>query len=322
MIHPTVLTDIFNPSLPLRNASLTAFSGLSRDEAETVAARSAEAPIDRRLAVARRLLELGEDDATLDFAPVFRAMLGDPEAEVRELAIEGLWEDEERDVIGPLISLLNEDPDVNVRRAAARSLGRFVVLNEFDAVRPADAERVLTSLRDVAVDSDEPPEVRGPALESLGASSEPWVDELIWQAYDSDERSLQLSALNAMGRNSDAKWLPTLYIEMQNEDGERRFEAASAAGQIGDEDAVPQLADLFEDPDQEVQEAAISAVGQIGGDVAVELLREHLDDPDERVAEAVRAAYAEAEGGMSLFGGQSPVPGTEFDAAAHGEDED
>ena len=320
-ISDTIL-EVFDPARPLKNVSLAGLSSLAPEAQPLLASRAGAAPVDRRLTVVRRLVELGEDDATLDFSGVFTTLLSDPDAEVRRTAVEGLWEYEERELIAPLIGLMERDADDGVRAAAAISLGRYVVLNEFDALRRRDAEAVLGSLRRIVTDPEQPLEVRGRALESIGASSLEWVTDLIWDAYDSGERRLQISALHAMGRNGDPRWLATLYDEMQNDDAERRFEAAGAAGQIGDEDAVPQLTDLFDDPDQEVQEAAIAAVGEIGGELAIEALRERLGDDDERVADAVRAALAEAQGQDTLLSGATPVPGLDLLGEDDEDDED
>ena len=52
--------------------------------------------------------------------------------------------------------------------------------------------------------------MRGRALESLGARSEPWVRDLIEEAYDSGDRRLQISAVHAMGTSADSQWLPSI----------------------------------------------------------------------------------------------------------------
>src|SRR5205823_6340317 len=110
------------------------------------------------------------------------------------------------------------DPEPLVRAAAALSLGRYVVLNEFEAIRTADGRVVLDALRSTFDDERETPEVRARAIEALGSSSEAWVPALIWRAYDADDARLHIGALNAMGRNSEPSWLETLYEEMESED--------------------------------------------------------------------------------------------------------
>jgi len=303
MNRHSLIEEVIDPNREPKASRLAGLSNLAPDDRDQLGRLLADTPVERRRRIAEELLELGEDNPTLDFGAVFRLFLRDPDAPIRKLAIEGLWEDESRDLIEPLTRLLKDDPDSEVRQTAALSLGRFVVLNEFDAVRPRDAERVLAALREAIDDFGQPAEVRGRAVEAIGASSAPWVTEIIENAYDDDEPRLQIGALNAMGRNADARWLPTLLAAMESDDPERRYEAALAAGQIGDDDAVPALNDLIEDEDSEVQEAAITALGQIGGETAIEALEERLQEGSaiEGREAALRGALAEARGGASLL---------------------
>ncbi len=155
---------------------------------------------------------------------------------------------------------------------------------------------IEAALRAVVHDEAELPEVRGRALEALGASGKDWVHDMIEDAYESGDRRMSISAVHAMGRNADLNWLPAIFAEMESEDGEMRFEAAVAAGSLADEEAIPRLVDLSHDDDAEVQEAAIAALGQIGGPAARSALHgiagEHSD---ERVLESVRDALSEAD---------------------------
>jgi HEAT repeat protein len=300
MNSQTTFRDLLDSSRPLRGTALTRLSGLDGDAAPMLASVLKEMPNDRRLQLAQNLIDLAEDDATLNFDRVCTLLLGDPDPRVRRLAIDGLWENEDRLLIEPLVRMFNDDPDPAVQGAAALALGRFVLLNELGSVRPRDADRVITALRAAAEDETAPAEVRARAIEAAGAASVPWVREMIWRAYDAGEPVLQLSAIHAMGRNGDSAWLETLHEEMQSEDPQRRFEAAHATGEIGDEGAVPALASLIFDTDAEVQESAIAALGEIGGDLAITALRDHLHGSEPRVAEAIRAAIAEAQAAEGL----------------------
>lgn len=301
MNQNSAVHEVIDPAQPLRASGLVMLSGLDLEERATLERALPGLPVERRLQLAQRLVDLGEDDATLDFSHLFALLLHDDDSRIRRLAIEGLWEYEDRELIAPLVQIFRSDPDEGVREMAALSLGRYVVLNEFETLRPRDAEQVTAALREAIEDPSQPAVVRARAVESAGASSENWAADLIRAAYHGDERALQVSALHAMGRNSDPIWLPTLYTEMGSEDPQRRFEAAVAAGQIGEEDAVPRLDELLSDPDPEVQEAAIAALGEIGGDEALRLLRELRRSPDERLRDAAQAALAEAQAAAGLI---------------------
>jgi len=305
MAEAATFVDLADASRPLRAARLVELSGLSADDAVQAAAALQDAPAARRLQLVQWLVELSEDDATLSFDAIFTALFRDADGQVRREAINGVWESEDRDLIAPLIQMLQDDPDDDVRATAALALGRFVLLAEFDRLRPRDATAVLEALRNTATDSGQPIAVRARAIEAVGGSSEEWVRELIWRAYDAEERALQISALHAMGRAADPRWLGTLYDEMESDDPERRFEAAGAAGQIGDEDAIPALGALIEDEDTEVQQAAVQAIGEIGGDLAVDTLREHARAASPQLSDAIEAAIAAARAGEGIVDGVS-----------------
>jgi len=80
--------------------------------------------------------ELAEADFELNFGAVFRLGVIDEDAEVRAAAINGLWEDEDVRLVPLLVKTLLEDEAPAVRAAAARSLGRFILLGELQKIRP------------------------------------------------------------------------------------------------------------------------------------------------------------------------------------------
>jgi hypothetical protein len=298
----TFLDELADTGRPLKTGRLTRLSGLDEEEQGQLAAFWARLPVERRRVVLQQITDLAEDNPELDFDAVFLNALEDADANARRLAIEGLWEHEGRDIIQPFIRILRADPDTGVRAAAADALGRFVLLGEFGDIGPRDAQTVNDALREAIADRLESVEVRGHALESIGACSQPWVRRLIQESYDGGEEHMVLSAVQAMGRSADNHWVSTLLDELQSTDATLRYEAAGALGQIEDAEAVPYLAELLDDEDSEVQEAAIHALGEIGGDEAISILRGRADDPDPRLAEAIRDALDEAEFGDDPLG--------------------
>jgi HEAT repeat protein len=128
-------------------------------------------------------------------------------------------------------------------------------------------------------------------LESLGPyASDPEIASLITEAFDSDDHGLRCSALYAMGRSQDSRWLPQLLAELESEEPEIRFEAARAAGLLGSADALPVLLQAGRDDDPEVRHVAISAIGQIGGRGAVRALERLAVDAGEADLELIQAA--------------------------------
>jgi HEAT repeat protein len=291
----TFLQELADPMQPLAATKLATLSNIGPDDASRFGDALQALPEERRERLLEELVDLAEDNVELNFDAVFLDALRDADPQVRRTAVQGLWEHEGRDLIGPLIDLLRRDEDAGVRADAALALGRFVLRAEFDTLAADDTDRIESALRDVFDDVTEIAEVRGRALEALGARSLPWVRELIERAYDDDDRRLRLSAVHAMGRSCDVDWLSTLLLELESEDAEMRFEAAGALGSIEDEEATGPLVGLLYDEDLEVRMAAIGALGEIGGPLAKGALEELLAENDELVHDAVVEALAEAD---------------------------
>jgi len=296
------LGELVDSSAPLTVARLVNLSNLLPEEASAFEEAWRGADVHRRRQVMRQLIELTEDNVELDFDTVFRMGLSDSDAEVRRFGIRGLWEYEERDVIPTLVALLLEDADLSVRAEAALALGRYALKAEFDKIRASDASLLDDALRRAIADPGQTTEVRARAVEAVGARSQPWVLQVIEDAYHGGQHRLRVSALHAMGRNCDARWLSTLVSEMKSDDAEMRYEAATACGALGDEAAVSHLLPLLKDDDAEVQEAAIQALGQIRGQEAKRALEDCLASPEARVRDAALAALTEVHFGEDPLG--------------------
>lgn len=250
---------------------------------------------DGKASIMDRLIDLSNDRTELDFSAVFRRCLRDDEEGVRQRAIEGLWEHEERRIISPLCDLLASDPSSSVRTAAAVALGRFAELAQQGKLLPKDGpiieEYLLTALQNESEDMS----VRRRALESVAALNAPNVDEFIRWAYASDDIALKGSALYAMGRTGEPDWLECLVEETRNPSPPLRFEAANACAQLEEEDAVPHLIPLMDDDDLQVQLSAIRAVGTIGGPLAKKALRRCIKEGDAAIEDAARESLEMVE---------------------------
>ncbi|HEU5424751.1 MAG TPA: HEAT repeat domain-containing protein [Nitrolancea sp.] len=251
-------------------------------------------PVDARRYLVREMVELSESNVELNFARVLRMALDDPDAEVRALAVSGLWENESNLLLDQFLDLLAVEPEPVVRETLAQALGQFAyrcALAEVDGDR---SERVRQALLDL-FRSNESIGVRRRALESLAYfDDDEEVEELIAEAYDSLHHDLRVSALFAMGRNLADRWLEPVLEGLEDEEAELRFEAARASGEFGDQRAVDLLLNLVADEDREVQFAAITALGQIGGKLAVQALGRLARSDDEPIAELAREAQTQA----------------------------
>ncbi len=287
--------DLADPSQQVAASKLTQLSGLDAGQAKIVEAAWPEIELRQRQQLVEELTGLAEDNVELNFDAAFQIALADRDADVRKQAIRGLWENERRETFAGLLKILTDDPAAAVRAEAALALGRFVLKAEIGTLKPVDAERLENALHAVIEDAAEEVEVRGRALESIGARSERWVTDVIEQAFDGADRRLRISAAHAMGRSCDPAWLPRLFDELESDDAEMRFEAVGAIGLIADESAVPHLLPLLHDEDGEVRAVAVGALGEIGGDTAKEALEDLQAEGDPVLSELALDALSELE---------------------------
>jgi HEAT repeat protein len=276
-------------------ASLYRLSDLTPDELEHFCEKWLDVHEERRRIVIRHLADITEENFQVDFGPIFAHCLGDHSAAVRLAALDGLWDSERLALLEPLMALMLTDPEEEVRTLAAATIGHYVLLAEWDVI-PQDSTRAAVGALLSVLDDDEAPKaLRRAALESVSASSHDRVRGLVADAYDSGDHEMQISAVYAMGRTVDKRWLSVVKDEMGSSSSEMRQEAARAAGHIGSSDAIAELADLASDEDLEVQLAAIAALGQIGGNLATQILSDMDGDPDfEHVQFAIVEAQEEA----------------------------
>ncbi len=266
--------------------SLIALSDPDRQATERLISALRAVDFEYRRSITQQLVELAEENLDYSFDRIFGALIDDEDEEVREAAITGLWECEERGIIEPLLGRLQTDSDDRVRAAAAQALGRFAMRAELGELLERDSARVREGLLDVIRNEQEPSfEVRRRVIEAVSAFTSEEVRELILETYDSANDVLRASALFAMGQNADATWLPYIREELESESPEVRFEAAGAAGRMSDERLIPALARMADEENSEVQDAVVTALSAIGGPVAQRVLRRFLQHSDEHYRE-------------------------------------
>ncbi len=247
-------------------------------------------PAQRRRDVLARLEQLAADDATLDLHRIHLSALRDEDAATRILAVRGLWEEDKVEYMHLLIEQVRDDPEETVRAAVADVLGQWVIAGEFGVLSDDDIDTLSSTLREAIEDIEEEEEVRGRALEALGAYSHESAAEAIGEAYEAGSQRMRLAALRAMGRNAADEWLPVLLYNFDDEDQEIRAAAALATGQLLLESAIDPLTELLEDDHREVQMAAIEALGEIAGDDAERVLTAILGRPEDHLVAAASAA--------------------------------
>jgi HEAT repeat protein len=249
-------------------AHLHWFSDLDPSQTRRFRDAFAGLPVEARRRLLEQLVEAAEDNFELDFQAIGHAALDDEDGEVRRLGIEALWESKEASVAERLLRLLQEDAHAPVRAQAATSLGTFVMLHDFEELKPELGRRIEAALLQVARHNPDL-EIRRRAVESMGYSSRPEIPALLRETYAAAQSELKASALLAMGRTADGKlWGPTVLGDLRNPNPAIRFQAVAAAGQLSLKQAVVELVELLNDSDSEIREQAIWSLGEIGGEKA------------------------------------------------------
>ncbi len=287
------LAEFRDAEVPLRVGLLRRLSNVAREDLPGLLAAWSTTNDERRRHILRRLLELSEVEAEVNFDDVFRFCLDDADAEVRSRAIEGLAECEDRWFMNRLIRLLRADPMPDVRATAAQGLARFVYMAELGELRPPERDSIEEGLFAALARAGQPLEVRCRVVEALGALSDTRVAELIARAYGDPAPPMRVSALCAMGRSCDPVWLPTLLGELRSPRADMRYGAVLACGEMADPAAVPSLVPLLEDDTARIRIAGLEALGALGGKVAEQTIAGYVDHPDAATRRAAAQALQE-----------------------------
>ena len=240
----------------------------------------------RKLTLLEELDALAETDTLVSFDDLARALLTDPEPDVRTRAIRLLDEYEDPKVVPSYLDMLKNDPDTNVRAEAAHALRLFVDLGELEEI-PAEIYHQVEDALLASAASEDNIRVRRLALESLGYSSRPEVITLIESASHREDPAWQASALVAMGRSADERWTDAVTRSLVHVDDRIRKAAVEAAGELSLSAARPILLKMLgEEEDALILSAVIWSLSQIGGEdvrTYLENLLDQLEDDEQIV---------------------------------------
>ena len=239
-----------------------------------------------------RLTELAENDVQLDFTPVCKLGLSDLDPNIRKIALEGLWEIQDRSFLQPIIDILLNDPDPDVKSAAALSLSSFAQMSQNGKLINRDSIKVFEALIQTIENVKENDKVLGRALESLGYFSGQAVDDALNKFHRHKNPFLRQSAIFAMGRNAHQKWIDIILNDLTDEHTAIRFEALNAAGFLCDESNVTQIIPFTKDPDTQIQTSALTTLGHIGGELAKREILTWTEDDDDNIRDTAINALA------------------------------
>jgi HEAT repeat protein len=268
-----LLDALRDEELPLPLQDLEKLSDLDRARLETFLSTWSQLSTGRKSLLLSTLGQQADEKFELSFEAINRAVLTEPEADIRRIAISNLWECEDERLVPTYLEALDDKTSTDVRIVAAEALGRYVLLGENAKIAReilSDIENALIS----TVASDPQVGLLKASVEALGYSSRPEAVRIIADAYEAGEEALRGSALIAMGRSYSEQWKPIVMEELLSPSPVLRNEAARAAGELEIREAVSLLIDLLDDASDEVRESAVWSLGLIGGDRARKALLE------------------------------------------------
>lgn len=268
----------------------------------------AELSKEEKLELLERIVEI--PNYVGDEASTLQRYLDDPEAEVRTLAIKGLWHYPEPEFIPPLVAAAEQDPDEGVRCQAIRTLGRYIYegamadyefdfgameeLVRVDELPQEDFLQVKEFLLGIYRDEDKSIDERRYAVEAISFLFDEEVSAIIEEAYAHADPNMKLSAIFGMGRNGSNQWADMLRKEMYNPDPKIQWEAVRAVGEAQMDALGKDLWRLTYSEDPDIQEIAIWALGQSGWEGAFERLEElSMDGNDPEIQEIAEEALEE-----------------------------
>lgn len=242
-------------------------------------------PQNRKLLLLDSLIAHLDDETIVSYEDIGKALLTDPDAEVRTRALGLLVESNDPRLVDSLLNIFLNDSDLAPRLKAALLLGEFVLLGELEELDEARQRKIEDALISV-IRSEANPALRRQAVEAFGYSGRDEAVAILESAYEREDPLWVASALRAMGRSHDNHWNDSVVSKLLDDDPRIRFAAAEAAGNLNIEEASPIMLQMLEDEeeDDDVTLAAIWALSQIGGEDARAYILSLLESTEDEEA--------------------------------------
>ena len=282
----------YAPGADVDEDVLAELSGISSQDGLKIVRLWSRWTNDEVLELHTQLSDLSAVDSTMEFECIFKAGLDHKDGRVRAAAAHGLAETGDTTAISRILEIMETDPDVGARAAAASTVSSFAVVASEGRLTERLRVRMLEALTGVLDASDASSELWRRALEAAGAFGDARINRYIDRAMKSGGTDLKRSVLIAMARTCDPRWLDFVTQELENSDATVRFEAVNALGEIGEEADAFYLEEPLDDQDLMVQLAAVAAAEKIGGPTAKNMLQIAGQSSEPSVASAAAEALA------------------------------
>ncbi len=276
-----VIAELTDGPEKLSRRSLQEFSDIAPASLAAVREAWPLIPPERKRALLDGLQSFSDEDTLVSFDDFARALLSDPDPQVRTRALRLLDECDDLKLVPVFINMLAGDEDADTRAEAAVALAKFVELGELEEI-PEQSKRQAEDALLAKANSEDNLAVRRNALEALGFSSRPEVVTLIESAFRRENPDWQASALFAMGRSFDERWEEHVLARMLDANPLVRLAAVEAAGELRLVSARAVLFQVLEDEEEDnITSAAIWSLSQVGGEDARVYIENLIDQAEE-----------------------------------------
>ncbi len=228
--------------------------------------------VNARTRAIERLGLMGDSKA---FQPLIEVLTNSKELQVRVMAAQALGTLKDRRSTDALISASGA-PEKDLRLAAVNSLGLISDHTSAEALFVA-AKDTDQGVRDAAIQS----------LAAMGISVERLSTEITnpnWQT--------RVAAITTFARLGDPKATPLLITALKDSDSRVRTESARTLGQLGDQRALDALISSLNDASADVRVESTFALGRLKDPRALAPLTTLLNDRDSRVSLAAAESLA------------------------------
>ncbi len=278
-----ILAALAEPGRAFPSRYLSRFSDLDGVDLLAFVQTWAHVSLARKRDLLKTLTDHFEDDNLVSFETIATTLLQDEDGEIRTQALKLLDETIDTRLIPTLVKMIQTDPEPEARARAATVLGQFVQMGEMGELQDGKRELVEETLLKAA--NHENTSVARAALEALGYSSRPELDQLIKTAFNRPDPLWQAAALFAAGRSADNRWQEQIITGLLSEDVPVRLVAVQSAGELELKAARKPLLDMLEDElDDDVFQAIIWSLSQIGGEdvrTFIQALLAEAEDDDQ-----------------------------------------
>jgi bilin biosynthesis protein len=218
-----------------------------------------------RLRAAETLGEIGEPATP----QLIEALLHNPNVTIRRAAAKSIALIEDATAVPALLHAFLHDPDTVVHGSAVGALARI-------------GEVSVPALLDIIADDNNPETTKGHAAWAL-SFVEAEAAEHLYPALNHgsiDVRCAVISAISHLAQEKgDLHACEILVKTLQDPSEILRCEAAAALGQVNYAGAIEPLVQSMQDPDVDVRKAAVSSLGKVGNAETIPYLEIALQDP-------------------------------------------